>query len=404
MIQLIDQRILVNPTHCQQCGACYAVCPKHAISFQLTDDGLEQINVDDSLCISCLKCMKVCPSRRANDFNKDNYFRPLNKNKYFLASNKDNLIRSLSSSGGAIKTIVINSLKQGLVDGVYTLRALNEYPSAVGEFYTATNIPDYKDMPNSVYHSIMACKELGKVKKVNRLMIVGTSCQLYAIEKALKGKFQQLIKICIFCKQQKTLDSTRWMAKVSGRKLPDDLKFSPRYRGEGWPGTVKVASNKLLWENAAGLPFGRRLWTVPGCNICGDPFGLEVNVDLTAMDPWTIREPNDLGETLITCHTEVGRELLLSMTDLQVEAKTFEEIRPALGLEDIWRKRACVPWFLGESTDELTAKAAEAEMKQRKQIEGLLNKLPYLPFIFYRVLNRLIPKKRDALLKPDLKI
>lgn len=404
MIQLIDNKISVASQYCQQCGACYAVCPKQAILLQRQEDGLQKISIDDSKCIRCQKCLKACPAWRKMDNNSDGYFSPLKQKKYFFAFNKDNTVRSLSSSGGAVKTLVVNSLKQGLVDGVYTLRALDEYPSAVGEFYTADNIPDYKDMPNSVYHSVMACKELGKVKKVNRLMIVGTSCQLYAMAKALKGKYEQLIKICIFCKQQKNLDSTRWLAKVSGSELPKDLKFSPRYRGEGWPGTLKVKSHKLLWENAAGLPFGRRLWTVPGCNICGDPFGMEVNADLTAMDPWVIREQNDLGETLITCLTDTGRNLLNEVNDLQVEEKTFSEVRPALGLEDIWRKRICVPWFLGEQTDGVTAQAAETEVNQRKQIEKLLNVLPRLPFICFRVLNRLIPKKRDAILKPDLKI
>lgn len=93
-------------------------------------------------------------------------------------------------------------------------------------------------------------------------MIVGTPCQLKVMEKMLKDKYQELIKVCIFCKQQKTLNSTRFLAKVMKTKVPVNLLFTVCYRGKGWPGIVNVDGAQLSWNKAAQLPLEE------GCGLC----------------------------------------------------------------------------------------------------------------------------------------
>lgn len=93
---------------------------------------------------------------------------------------------------------------------------------------------------------------------------------------------------------------------MMGTSVPPNLKFRPRYRGDGWPGIVRVDGFELPYSRAAQIPFGKRLWTVPGCGICGDSFGMEAGADITLMDPWTICSHNELGETLVTVHTQKG--------------------------------------------------------------------------------------------------
>ena len=400
MLKIVNGKIECNYQYCQQCGACSAACPKGAVSMVPLENGLKQIIVDDNLCIHCKKCVNVCPANRIMSMSKesDAYFDSFPQKKYFLAWNADKHIRRMSSSGGATKTIIIESLKSGFVDGVYSLRKLKEYPSAIGEFYTHENIPSYEDLPNSVYHSIMACTEIDKVRKVHRLMIVGTSCQLYALEKALKGKYDELVKVCIFCKQQKTLESTKWLAKVLGSRF-SAKNFSAEYRGIGWPGFVRINKKSIAWERAAGLPFGRRLWVVPGCDNCGDPFGTEVGADISVMDPWKISCTNDLGETLIAIHTKDGLGLVHSLPSLVTEEKDYNDVCVALGLDDVWRKRKCVDFFLGNPVPADVEKAAKLEMAQRMFLEKLLAFLPRLPFVCFRLLNKIIPHKRDSVLQ-----
>ena len=397
MLQVVSGKISYTFNQCQQCGACVAICPKGALSFTLRNDRLKEIEVDTDKCILCKRCVNVCPSHRK--LLDNSYVDRFADKRYALAYHLDNNIRYQSSSGGACKTLIIESLKNGNVDAVYTLKRISDFPFAEGEFYTKDNLPDYDTIPNSVYHSITACSELKKIKKVHRLMIVGTSCQLYALEKASKGKYDELIKVCIFCKQQKTWESTRFFAKLMKEDIQSHSPSFVQYRGMGWPGKVCLNQSKIPYSFASPLPFGRRLWTVPGCNVCGDPFGMEVGADLSLMDPWGIRKPNDLGETLITIHTEQGKELLEATKLLGCEYKTYLEIRNALGLDDVERKRLCVPYFRGDMVSENVSKACKAELRQRRFLQKVLMGCPSLPIIFYRILHKILPHKRDQILK-----
>ena len=138
MLRLLNDIITFDYSHCQQCGACEAVCPKQAISFRRLADGTHQVVVDDEKCIRCKRCVNVCPANKREDF--DGYFNGFEGKRYFLGYNKDNAIRRASSSGGVCKSIVIESLKNGLVVGVYTLRRTDKYPFAEGEFYTQDGV------------------------------------------------------------------------------------------------------------------------------------------------------------------------------------------------------------------------------------------------------------------------
>ena len=321
MLISIQNNIQYKYNLCQQCGICKAVCPKKAISLKYLDNGTYKVIINQEECIFCKKCIKNCPANKGSKFN--NYFKDFINKSYYLGYNADKAIRKLSSSGGVCKTLIIESLKSGYVDGVYSLKKTNTYPYAQGEFYTKDNIPTYDSIPNSVYHSVMSCTEINKIKKCKRLMIIGTSCQLRALTEVVQNKCEELIAVCIFCKQQKTLKSTKFLAKIIGTKIPVDLKFSASYRGYGWPGIVKINGAELSWNRAAQLPFGRRLWTVPGCDICGDSYGTEAGADISLMDPWVIRTENEYGETLITVHSEKGIELLRNTPNLILEKKSL---------------------------------------------------------------------------------
>lgn len=396
MLKLINNTIIYSCKHCQQCGACEAVCPKHAISFELQKNGIHNVIVDNSKCIKCKRCVVNCPANKCEEYK--NYFDNFKNKKYFLGYNSNDNIRRGSSSGGVCKTLIVEGLKCGYIDGVYTLKKTDKYPYAEGEFYTRENIPNYCDLPNSIYHSVMACTNINRIERCNRLMIVGTSCQLRALEKIAKSKCNELITICIFCKQQKTLDSTRFLAKIVGEEINNEKEFYAQYRGIGWPGVVKINKSSLPYSRAAQLPFGRRLWTVPGCDVCGDSFGLESNADISLMDPWIIRERNELGETLITVHSEIGLKIFKNIPNIVLEAKSYTQIEPALSLKDVWRKQQLVPFFRGEECNNKIIKAGKAEIKQRKILSCIAKKLPRMPILFYRVLCK-FPDLRNKILK-----
>lgn len=57
-----DIPILYNSKEdCCGCAACYAVCPKNAISMTEDNEGFEYPYIDKDKCIGCHMCLKVCP-------------------------------------------------------------------------------------------------------------------------------------------------------------------------------------------------------------------------------------------------------------------------------------------------------------------------------------------------------
>lgn len=50
-----------NKSECCGCTACYAICPKQAISMNEDEEGFLYPQVEESKCIRCYACLKVCP-------------------------------------------------------------------------------------------------------------------------------------------------------------------------------------------------------------------------------------------------------------------------------------------------------------------------------------------------------
>lgn len=396
MLAVDSGKIVFDIDKCQQCGVCEAVCPTEAISLKLRSDGTDDVVVDHDKCILCRKCVRACPSNVVDDYT--DYFSSFPEKKYCLGYSTDEAIRRYSSSGGVCKTLIIETLKGDKVDGVYSLVGTPEYPYAKGRFYTRHNLPEYKEIPNSVYHSVPACREVAEIQKCRRLMIVGTACQLRAIAPLVRTKCEELISVCIFCKQQKTLDSTRFLAKVMGTEIGSDFKFCATYRGDGWPGIVKVNGSQLKWGRAAQVPFGRRLFTVPGCDICGDSFGTLAGADITLMDPWNIREDNALGETLVILHTLPGSNILHGVENLHLDEISYDFAERALSLDDVRYKQLTEPYFRGVGCGEASAAGGRAEVRQRRILRGIVDFLPKMPMLFYRVICKL-PDLRNRAIK-----
>lgn len=50
---------------CCGCTACYAICPNDAISMVEDEEGFEYPQIDESKCVRCYQCIKVCPIKAA---------------------------------------------------------------------------------------------------------------------------------------------------------------------------------------------------------------------------------------------------------------------------------------------------------------------------------------------------
>lgn len=53
---------------CCGCTACYAVCPKGAITMKEDGEGFEYPAINEKLCVSCCMCLKICPIKKKLQF------------------------------------------------------------------------------------------------------------------------------------------------------------------------------------------------------------------------------------------------------------------------------------------------------------------------------------------------
>ena len=99
-----------NKEKCSGCHACYSVCPTKAIEMVEDEKGFKYPVIDQQKCVNCHLCEKTCPiiNKKIVD----------NEPKAYSCYNKNNEVRSKSSSGGIFTLIASKILeKNGVVFG-----------------------------------------------------------------------------------------------------------------------------------------------------------------------------------------------------------------------------------------------------------------------------------------------
>jgi coenzyme F420-reducing hydrogenase beta subunit len=251
-----------------------------------------------------------------------------------LGCANDENIRYNATSGGIARTIIYTALKKQACSRVYTVCESNVYPWAMGAYLTIES--DKANIANSIYRPLPVCENLIKITE-GKLLVIGTSCQLLAMESFYASSQVQLIKVCIFCKQQKTLDFTRYLAKYL---YISDYRNTPiKYRGSGWPGVITFGKQKVSFEKFASLPFGKRLWCIPACHYCTNPMG--VKADLTLADPWGIIGKEQSGMTMVIIRTDEGEKLINMCKDqMQLREISLDLVKKSVDWIGIKRKQA----------------------------------------------------------------
>lgn len=178
--------------YCYGCGACVNCCPHDAIQLIQDKDGCYVPQIDESACIHCGKCERVCihlhsVGRKAS----------LAEQGCYVAFQNDIEQRERSASGGMFFPLACEIIRQG---GYVCGCVWNEEMTAV---HIVTNqIEDVERMCNSKYVQSNTGRCFEEIRELlregKRVLFSGTPCQCAAC-KATVGDPDNLIALAIIC-------------------------------------------------------------------------------------------------------------------------------------------------------------------------------------------------------------
>lgn len=221
---------LKSEKDCTGCMTCAALCPKTAISATYSEFGYRIPMVDNSKCVQCGLCVKVCRATLT----------PQNSsvNDAYIAYNTNDDMRLKSASGGVFSCLANAILEQGGVvaganlsfeDGVVTVKHIivtqkENLQLLLGSKYVESDC-------SSVYRPIE-----DYLKKGIAVLFCGTSCQVKALYCYLEIRHintNSLYTIDLICHGVPGIKLLRDYLDETGFKLDNntDLKFRTKNNG-----------------------------------------------------------------------------------------------------------------------------------------------------------------------------
>lgn len=239
---------------CTGCGTCAGICPPGSIVMRIDHDRGVYEPLVDGECDECGLCLKVCPGigvdftdlnmrvfgREPEDILMGNY------EECYIAHSRDEELRYGASSGGMISQILIYLLEEGLIDGALVTRMNPERPLEPEPFIARTP-QEIIESRGSKYCPVPANVALREIlERPGRYAVVGLPCHIGGIRKAEKinKTLRKRIKyhIGIVCNHAPTFKATEFLLENFGIKKEEVKSIS--YRGEGWPGNLKVETEE----------------------------------------------------------------------------------------------------------------------------------------------------------------
>lgn len=175
---------------CTACRACVHACPKQAIKMVENEYGALLPQIDNSKCVDCGLCKKVCQAHELDTMNEPQ--------KCYAVWTKDDEDRKICSSGGVSTGFARKVIKDGGI--VFGTAYVDKLKLAITEASTEDEILKFRgskyvqcDTDNS-YPNVKKYLEAGK-----EVLYVGTPCQIMGLRKYLRKEYANLLTVDIIC-------------------------------------------------------------------------------------------------------------------------------------------------------------------------------------------------------------
>lgn len=229
----------------------------------------------------------------------------------FLSSASDEKLRFRASSGGSGSALLQWLFDRGLIGTAVSFHYCSEQ-----RCYRPVLIYHYEDyeVTGSIYHEV----DLVAFLKAHSDDIQGgfacfcLPCQARAIRQVVSGAGHRVFLIGLTCSSQLSLDATAFLLRRL--HIPEEDVIQIRYRGDGWPGGVRIFLKDGDVRTIPNLDsvwtqiFHSRLFSRKQCYTCG--LTLNPYADITLADPWLpeVMREEQTGQTLLVANTEMGED------------------------------------------------------------------------------------------------
>lgn len=231
--------LVCDRSKCTGCGACADACPKGCIELRHDDNGFLHSYVDETRCVGCKRCIQVCPVHHPQNHNT-----MLRSYKF---RRKDTTAILGSTSGGVAALLAETVIADGGAvcgcgfDAELKLRhTVVTEPSGLEAFKGSKYV---QSQTAGVYKAVQQV-----LKKGQKLLFVGTPCQVSGLKAFLGKEYENLITVDLVCHgigSQKVLD--RYIANHSGDQPICNIRFRSKQRGYR-----DCQKNDLIFEYSDG--------------------------------------------------------------------------------------------------------------------------------------------------------
>lgn len=316
---------IMNKKDCCGCCICVGACPKNCIEMKTDYEGFIYPHVNETSCVNCHMCEKVCPIINVRD-DRGKF-----EQRGYIVQHKDPEVLRESTAGGAFTAIAKYVLDQrGVVFGVELQDDLYAIPSAAHHIWVDKET-DLKKFRNSKYlQSFMGGGTAQQVKSFleqgKYVCFSGTPCQVEGLKQYLDVKKvdqTNLIMVDVVCravpsplifrkylehqenKNSEHITSVRFRDKHYGYKYSTMNVISDRNHGNYHRGVESDPWLRAFFSNICDRP---------SCHDCKFRKLHHVS-DFTIWDCFHVGRfskelDNDKGATRMLVHSLKGQQIL----------------------------------------------------------------------------------------------
>ena len=318
---------LNNKYSCSGCTACAQSCPKQCITMSSDYEGFKYPIVDETRCIQCGICIKVCPWR------KEKYQRPINcftEPIVYAAKCKDKNIRLNSTSGGIFTVLsdYILQLQGGICGAVYNTSTQKVEHTITFTTEGRNKMRGSKYVQSELSNTFQDIKTLLEQEKW--LLFTGTPCQTAGLLSFLKKDYPKLVIVDILCH---SVPSPLILHEILKKYAPTNISF--RDKSLGWRKSYSFQikeNNKIIHNNTFLNLFFKGLINRPSCYNCIFTNTYRAS-DLTIGDYWNIKAidskfEDPLGVSCILINSPKGKYIFEQIQNKIENIRT--DLKPAL--------------------------------------------------------------------------